>query len=119
MLGRTLFAHQEDGNLCEGVWENGKGNGKIRNASIAGRVELYEGEWIDLWPTTGKGNFIGHDGNLYVPDNAQWASGSGEGCVTHIKTNDVFWGSWEDRRPIDGRGKWVNSRGQVKQIAIN
>jgi hypothetical protein len=108
MTGAGVFS-AEDGNVYDGTWESGKGAGKIVGSDAA----VYDGEWIDLWPTTGKGTFCGADGNLYVPDNTQWESGSGEGSVTHVNTSTMFWGTWEDRRPIEGRGKWVNRRGQT------
>jgi hypothetical protein len=95
-------------NVHEGTWENGKGSGKI----MGPKEELYEGDWLDGWPTHGKGTFTGDDGNTYMPDEGEWRAGAGEGSIVN-KNGATFWGSWEGREPIEGRGKWLNKRGQV------
>ena len=65
--------------------------------------EVYEGDWLESWPTHGKGTFTGDDGNTYNPDEGEWKGGAGEGSIVH-KTGATFWGSWDGRDPVEGRG---------------
>jgi len=95
-------------NKYEGEWENGQGSGTITGPND----EEYEGDWLDGWPTHGKGTFTGQDKNTYMPDEGEWRGGAGEGSIVH-KTGATFWGSWEGREPLEGRGKWISESGQV------
>jgi hypothetical protein len=98
----------ECGNIYEGTWENGKGSGTI----VGLNAESYEGEWLDGWPTHGKGQFTANDENTYTPDEGTWSGGAAEGSIVH-KNGATYWGSWEGHNPVEGRGKWVNRRGQL------
>eukprot|EP01043_Picozoa_sp_COSAG02_P055649 COSAG02_NODE_6486_length_3542_cov_12.720681_1_plen_1002_part_10 len=107
-MNGTGIWKSECANIYEGTWDNGKGSGTITGPN----EEVYKGDWLDCWPTHGKGTFTGDDGNTYMPDEGEWKAGAGEGSIVN-KNGATFWGSWEGREPVEGRGKWLNKRGQV------